>query len=82
MSSPTHKTYGKISGMGFKFNYPVKGAVYDIEGQRFVVMPTTTLLTDEDLKNEFVTQVQFGHRWFEGKWRDIKEIIDPYLNDK
>ncbi len=75
MASIIHKTFGvnKKKGLqGFQFNYPMEGAVFNITRQSFVMLDKG--FSDEELKQEFITQMQYGRRYLEGKWKDIKEI--------
>lgn len=75
MSYKSHRIYGRIKDLdlqGFQFNYPIEGAVFDITRQAFVMM--TKGLSDESLMQEFIAQMQYGHRYLEDKWKSIREI--------
>lgn len=78
MSYAIHKIYGrslKQDLMGYQFNYPVDGAVFDIERQRYRVFKEG--LSDEKLKDYFISMMQDSSEYWEKWWKDIKEITKP-----
>lgn len=78
MSYAIHKTFGrnlKQGLMGYQFNYPMDGAVFDIERQRYRIFKEG--LSDKKLKDYFISMMQDSSEYWEKWWKDIKEITKP-----
>ncbi len=77
MAIIVHETFGFNKGkglMGYQFNYPYDGCVFDITNQRFAEYKRG--VKDEDLMHFYATEgLLFPNRIRALKWKDIKEFV-------